>query len=220
MIAQLRQGRQAPHRHRVVEDEPEFSAEDFIVAEDNHVLLTRGRLGQATEGDQGPGVDAPARGRPGADLLGRAPRAPTVVFFSNFGTAYTCRIIDVPATTGYGEPIQKLFKLKDGERIVAALLARTRASSAIIAEEEGHYPETYAVAATSDGYALCFGLSAFVEPSTRCGRRYARPSKEAKVVGVEAVHGDEILLAATRRCRVLLCSVGRGELPFRARQRA
>jgi DNA gyrase subunit A len=26
----------------------------------------------------------------------------TVVFFSNFGSAYTCRIIDVPASTGYG----------------------------------------------------------------------------------------------------------------------
>ena len=42
----------------------------------------------------------------------------TCVFFSNFGVAYTCRIIDVPASTGYGEPIQKLFKLKDGEKIV------------------------------------------------------------------------------------------------------
>ena len=43
----------------------------------------------------------------------------TVVFFSSFGTAYTCRIADVPATTGYGEPIQKLFKMKDGEAIIA-----------------------------------------------------------------------------------------------------
>ena len=36
-------------------------------------------------------------------------------FFSNFGVAYTARLIDVPASTGYGEPIQKLFKLRDGE---------------------------------------------------------------------------------------------------------
>ena len=43
------------------------------------------------------------------------------VFFSNFGAAYTSRIIDVPASTGYGEPIQKQFKLKDGEKIVAAM---------------------------------------------------------------------------------------------------
>ena len=28
-------------------------------------------------------------------------------------------MIDIPASTGFGEPIQKLFKLKDGEKIVA-----------------------------------------------------------------------------------------------------
>ena len=51
----------------------------------------------------------------------------TCVFFTNFGAAYTCRIIDVPASTGYGEPIQKQFKLKDGERIVGALSLDPRA---------------------------------------------------------------------------------------------
>ena len=42
----------------------------------------------------------------------------TVVFFSNFGVAYSTRITDIPASTGYGEPIQRFFKLKDGEKIV------------------------------------------------------------------------------------------------------
>ncbi len=44
-----------------------------------------------------------------------------VVFFSNFGTAYVTRFNDVPASTGYGEPVQKLFKFDDGERVVGAL---------------------------------------------------------------------------------------------------
>ena len=51
----------------------------------------------------------------------------TCAFFSNFGVAYTCRIVDVPASTGYGEPIQKLFKLKDGEKVVAAMSLDPRA---------------------------------------------------------------------------------------------
>mgnify|MGYP000677740900 CR=1 FL=1 len=38
-------------------------------------------------------------------------------FFTNFGVAYTCRLVDVPASTGYGEPIQSLFKFRDGERV-------------------------------------------------------------------------------------------------------
>ena len=54
-------------------------------------------------------------------LVAGSTRATVVIFFTNFGTAYTARIIDVPATTGYGEPIQKLFKLKDGERVIAAV---------------------------------------------------------------------------------------------------
>ena len=37
---------------------------------------------------------------------------------------------------------------------------------------------------TSDGYSLRFSLEPFVEPSTRAGRRYARPSQDVEVVGV------------------------------------
>ncbi|MGC4089749.1 MAG: hypothetical protein QM756_18065 [Polyangiaceae bacterium] len=54
----------------------------------------------------------------------------SIVFFSSFGTAYTARIIDIPATTGYGEPIQKLFKLKDGERISAMSSLRSARAQA------------------------------------------------------------------------------------------
>ena len=43
-----------------------------------------------------------------------------------------------------------------------------------------------ALAVTSDGYSLRFGLEAFVEPSTRTGRRYARAAEGAEVVGVAA----------------------------------
>jgi hypothetical protein len=39
------------------------------------------------------------------------------------------------------------------------------------------------VAATSDGYALSFGLAPFLEPSTRAGRRYAKPAEGVEVVG-------------------------------------
>src|SRR6059036_3151734 len=59
------------------------------------------------------------------------------VFFSNFGVAYTSRIVDVPASTGYGEPIQRLFKLKDGEKIVAALSLDARVAGNITPKKEG-----------------------------------------------------------------------------------
>jgi DNA gyrase/topoisomerase IV subunit A len=127
------------------------------------------------------------------------------VFFTNFGVAYTARFIDVPASTGYGEPIQRLFKLKDGEKVVAALSLDPRAAGDITPKKEGDAAPVHAVAATSDGYALRFGLAPFVEPSTRAGRRYARPAKGAEVIGVARVTGKEILIAATADARGLLC---------------
>jgi DNA gyrase subunit A len=63
------------------------------------------------------------------------------------------------------------------------------------------------VAATSDGFGLCLGISGFVEPSTRAGRRFAKPAEGAEVVGVDLVSGKETLIAATRAGRALLCSV-------------
>src|SRR5262245_50098313 len=139
----------------------------------------------------------------------------TVVFFTNLGAAYTSRIIDVPASTGYGEPVQKLFKLRDGERVVAAFSLDPRVAGqitpppqkgkAVKAAPEDEAPPVHAIAATSDGYALRFSLEPFIEASTRAGRRFARPSGSAEVVGVEKITGEETLIVATRDARALLC---------------
>jgi DNA gyrase subunit A len=200
-------GQAAQRRTRIeaVADEPEFTAEDLIVEEDNFVLLTADGWVKRQKEIKDP---AATRLREGDRVLGcviGSTRA-TVVFFSNFGTAYTCRIIDVPATTGYGEPIQKLFRLKDGEAVVAAYSLDPRAVGDV-SEQPESFPETFGVAATSDGYGFCFGFSPFLEPSTRSGRRFARPKKGSVVVGVAAVHGEETLIVASRERRVLLCAV-------------
>ena len=63
----------------------------------------------------------------------------------------------------------------------------------------------HAVAVTSDGYSLRFSLEPFVEPSTRAGRRFARAAEGAEVVGVAPVTGGEIIIAATREARAMLC---------------
>src|SRR5689334_12099931 len=99
-------------------DETEYSAEDFIVAEDNHVLVTADGWVKRQK-EINPETTRLREGDRILALVAGSTRA-TITFFSSFGTAYTCRIIDIPATTGYGEPIQKLFKTKDGERIVGA----------------------------------------------------------------------------------------------------
>jgi len=69
----------------------------------------------------------------------------------------------------------------------------------------GFAPPVHALAVTSDGYSLRFALDGFVEPSTRAGRRYAKAGDGVEVVGVAKVTGSEIVIAATRAARAMLC---------------
>ena len=186
--------------------EAEYSAEDFIVEEDNVVLVSRdGWVKRQKEVKE----VATTRVREGDTVMAVLPGSTrsSVVFFSNFGVAYTSRIIDIPASTGYGEPIQRFFKLKDGERIVAAFSLDPRVAGLITPKKEGAIPAVHAVAVSSDGYSLRFSFEPFVEPSTRAGRRYARMGDGAEFVGVAASTGQETLIAVTREARALLTKV-------------
>jgi DNA gyrase subunit A len=186
--------------------ESEYTAEDFIVEEDNVVIVSRD--GWVKRQKEVKDV-ASTRLREGDQVLAVLPGSTrsTVAFFSNFGVAYSARIADVPASTGYGEPIQRFFKLKDGERLVAALSLDPRVAGDIAPRKEGEEPKVQAVAVTTDGYSMRFSLQPFAEPSTRAGRRYAKAADGAEFVGVARITGDEVLIAATRDARAILCKV-------------
>ncbi len=197
-----------PRRSSISSDEgeAEYTAEDFIVDEDSVVIVSRD--GWVKRQKEVKDVAA-TRVREGDEVLAVLPGSTraSAVFFSNFGVAYTSRIAEIPASTGYGEPIQRFFKLKDGERIVAAYSLDERVVGNITPKKEGAEPPVHAVAVSSDGYSMRFSLEPFVEPSTRSGRRYARGADGAEFVGVARITGDEILIAATREARAILCKV-------------
>jgi DNA gyrase subunit A len=186
------------------EEEVEFTEQDFIVEEDNVVIVSRDGWVKRQKEVKDLSTTRLREGDSVLAVVAGSTRA-TMAFFTNFGVAYTCRLIDVPASTGYGEPIQRLFKFKDGEKVVAAVSLDPRATPRIAAKKEGDVPPTHALAVTSDGYSLRFSLAPFVEPSTRAGRRFARPSKEAAVVGVAVLTGGETIIAATQQARAMLC---------------
>jgi DNA gyrase/topoisomerase IV subunit A len=185
------------------EGESEYTAEDFIVEEDNVVIVSRD--GWVKRQKEVKDVAA-TRVREGDQVLAVLPGSTraSVVFFSNFGVAYTSRVIEIPASTGYGEPIQRFFKLKDGERLVGAMSLDPRVIGDITTRKEGEAPPVHAVAVSSDGYSLRFSLEPFLEPSTRAGRRYGRVPEGAEFVGVARSTGDEILIAASREARAVL----------------
>ncbi|MEM6854079.1 MAG: DNA topoisomerase (ATP-hydrolyzing), partial [Planctomycetota bacterium] len=200
-------------RRSVIEavgDEQEFSAEDFIIAEDCHVLVTAEGWVKRQKEIKEPGKSRIREGDRVLACVAGSTRA-TLGLFSSLGTCYTARFIDIPASTGYGEPIQKLFKLKDGEKIVGVMSFDPRAidggleSLAEDPKKPDECPWVHGFAATSDGYSLRFGLAGFTEPSTRAGRRFGRPAKGQAVVGFETVHGGETILAVSADCRAMAC---------------
>jgi len=195
-------------------DEPEYRPDDFIVEEDNVVIVSRDGWVKRQKEVKDLSTTRLREGDAVLAAFAGSTRA-SCVFFSNFGVAYTSRIIDVPASTGYGEPIQKQFKLKDGEKVVAAISLDPRVvgdirSQAPPKKKPGSEPDelappVHAVAVSSDGYALRFSLESFAEPSTRSGRRYARPAEGGEIVNVSRLTGGEVLIAATAEGRGILC---------------
>ena len=196
-------------------DETEYTADDFIIEEDNVIIVSRD--GWVKRQKEVKDISS-TRLREGDAVLAVLPGSTkaTVAFFTNFGVAYTVKIADVPASTGYGEPIQSLFKFKDAEKVVAALSLDPRVSGRIkgdggrsrdAASVPLDIPPVHALAVSSDGYSLRFSLEPFVEPSTRAGRRFARLGQHAEIVGVARVTGEEIVIAATRQARAMLCKV-------------
>jgi DNA gyrase subunit A len=198
----------ADKRRTLIEAEEavEYSADDFIIEEDNVVIVSHDGWVKRQKEVKDLSSTRLREGDSVLSVLAGSTRS-TVVFFTNFGSAYTARIVDIPASTGYGEPVQSLFKFKDGERVVAAASLDPRVNGDITSKKEGDAPPVHAVAVASDGYSLRFGLEPFVEVSTRAGRRFARLAQGAEVVGVSVVRGGEVMIAATRQARALLCKV-------------
>lgn len=192
---------------QTISAEPEYSAEDFIVAEDCHVLITTDGWVKRQKLIADP---SKSRLREGDSVLAcvTASTRATVAFFSSYGVCYTTRAIDIPASTGYGEPIQKHFKMRDGEKIVSAISMDPRVVGDIAEDPKQPElcPEVHGFAASSNGFALRFGLEPFAETSTRSGRRFARPGKDSEIVGVSAIAGDETILAVSAACRAMVCS--------------
>jgi DNA gyrase subunit A len=181
-------------RISVAVDEPEYDAEAFIPDEDAFAVVTVDgwvkRLGQLKDPKQ-------TRLREGDDVLSvlQGGTRELVVLFSNRGSAYVLRMNDVPPSTGYGEPVQKLFKFGDGERVVAALSLDPRVT-----------PEKDVVllAATRDGMVLRFSTDPLREPTTRSGRRFARPAEGDEVVSVEVCEEGAIVALASEKGRAIL----------------
>jgi DNA gyrase subunit A len=178
-------------------EDVEFQAEDFIVDEEVTAILSRdGWLKRVKEIKD----ISTTRVREGDAVL-TALRGSTKEFmaiFSNFGSCYVLRINDVPASTGYGEPVQKLFNFRDGERVIAAYVVTGTGPSVLPAGGQ-------IIAVTKHGFGFRLNADPHREVSTRAGRRYAKLEEGDEVVNVLPFKPKEVLCMVTAQARSLMC---------------
>ena len=176
-----------------VGEEVEYTEEAFILDEDAHVVLTRDGWVKRVREMKDPSTTRLREGDEVMAVLAGSLKS-NLVFFSNQGTAYVTRFNDIPASTGYGDPVQKLFKFDDGEQVVGALSLDPRLPR----------PEKL-IGVSSRGYGLRFALAPHTELSTRAGRRYARPGKDNELVAVTPVGEKDLLAVVTEKSCALVC---------------
>jgi DNA gyrase subunit A len=159
------------------DDDLVYDESAYLVKEDTNVVVTRLGFVKRVRSLKDPSATRVRED----DAVGWVVQGLTlepVVYFSNKGSAYVSKIVDAPATTGYGDPVQKLFKFGDGEKIVQALSIDPRITS----------PEaTELVVVTAHGFVLRGPFAPHREVSTRAGRKFARLEEGDEVVSVELV---------------------------------
>ena len=175
-------------------EEPTYDAEDFIQHEDAFAVVTvDGWLKRQREMKD----PKSTRLREGDEILAvlQGSTKESGVLFSNHGTAYVLRLNDVPPSTGHGEPVQKLFRFGDGERVVAALSLDPRITR----------PKNVTLlAVTRRGLVFRFSADPLREVTTRAGRRFARPAKGDEIAHVFVCDEKDLVALASEKGRAIL----------------
>lgn len=173
-----------PRRTRIVEERHaaalDYNPEEFVEYEDATVILSRQgwirRIKSEVEDDSA------LKFRESDGLFGwaRVNTARPVAIFSNLGKVYVIKAIDIPATSGYGEPIGSIMNFGDGEFVVGMIAPEATTAAAEEQDSEDEPEERGgddAIVDESPQYSL-FGLPE------------SEPEPESEITGPEKSEGS------------------------------
>ena len=199
-----------------------FNAEDYIVAEDVVVIVTRDGWVKRQRSYTDVSAIRVRDGDAVGWVLGASTRA-TVAFATSVGKVYTVRVEAIAQTTGHGEPVQKLFDFADRETVVGVVAFDERVmpvAAAAPAARPGDdlfggdgalapaVPEGPTLVGVSrSGQTLRLPVEMFAEPSNKTGRAFLRHDGTDALVMADIAGGDETLCLASRGGHVLIFPV-------------
>jgi DNA gyrase subunit A len=118
----------------------------------------------------------------------------SIAIFSSAGKVYVIKAFDLPAGSGFGEPVQHLFKFGDGERPVSVMnFTAVLAGGVAEGDEKGKGKQgklalaagpVIALSVSEKGVGFKFDLSAFNAVTTRAGKKFAGVKADDSIMGV------------------------------------
>ncbi len=180
----------------------EYDPQAYIVRENTNVVVTRDgwvkRVGSLKSVSS-------TRVREGDSVLAVVPGSTlhNVILFSSDGVAFTMPVDQIPASSGYGDPLSKYVRMSDGASIVAAIGTDERFTPPDTKVRGVPTPAPFLIIVTARGQVMRMSLSAFRQPSTKTGRKYCRLRKGDRVAFVALHDGAETMFIASRGARVI-----------------
>lgn len=167
-------------------EELEFDKEEYVQHELAYVIVSTDGWLKRIRSTNDPQT---TRLREGDSLsfVGKADTRDTLVIFSSHGNVYTSQVFDIAATSGFGEPVQKMFRFEDGEQIVSCMVleAAQMENTSESAEEFLLY--------TKGGLGFRMGLEQ-LSHTKKGGKRVARLKEGDALQGVLPLKKPALLL--------------------------
>lgn len=190
-------------RSKIVYDteEKKFEAEAYVKEEKAQIIVTKDgwikRLGEGGDPEN-------TRLRPGDQLFfaKACSTLETLALFTNFGNVFAIRVVEVTATSGFGEPVQKLFRFQDGEQIVGCLVLAKENSRA----EDG---ESRLLLFSKQGSGFRTRLD-LLQDTKKTGKRLMKLSAGDVLAGICLIEQKNLLLVSSQGYGLL---VSAGEIP-------
>ncbi|MFN8390975.1 MAG: DNA topoisomerase IV subunit A [Bdellovibrionota bacterium] len=169
-------------------EEPEFDKEEYVQHELAFVVVSRDGWLKRIRTTNDPQTTRLREGD-ALSFVAKADTRDTLVIFSNQGNMYTTPVFDVTSTSGFGEPVQKMFRFADGEQIVSCM---------VLTREQMEKPESVKqdlLLFSAAGYGFLIDYTQ-LQSTKKSGKRLMRLSNGDTMQGVVPIVKDSVLLVS------------------------
>ena len=196
----------------------EYNAEDFIEHEEVHIILSQNGWVRKLKNLSDP---SGLKFKENDQLLGilQTNTRNLIALFTSFGIVYVSKVYNLPYTrSGFGEPVQSLFKFGDGEKVVSMLTlsapgegldtpeqSEGQTTMDFLKSDKSGRNNTEFIVVSANGFGFRFRLSNLAE-TTRSGRKIMNLKNDDSMIGFAPVTHSHVFLATEKGKAVVIAT--------------